>query len=69
MSSVNPREFEVIGGNDDTSPGSVLGKGRGPQIGRTSEDILVREGIEQRGPGKEQLEGLEGWGRARRHQW
>ena len=58
MSSVSPQEFEVIGGSDDTSPGSVLGKGRGSQIGRTSENILVREGIEQRGPGKEQPEGL-----------
>ena len=52
MSSVSPQEFEVIGGSDDTSPGNVLGKGRGPQIGRTSENILVREGIERRGPGK-----------------
>lgn len=49
--------------------GNVLGKGRRLQIGRTSENILVRGGIEQRGPGKEQLEGLEGRGRDRRHQW
>ena len=69
MSSVSPQEFEVVGGSDDTSPGNVLGKGRGPQIGRSSENILVREVIEQRGPGREQLEGLEGRGRARRHQW